>query len=127
MLGIPLLEINKIVFVCFRLLDLKDYWLLDFLVSKIVGFLVPWFLGFLVLASWFLGFLVSCFIGFDFLGLVVSNFLGFKVKDLPHSHFTFSGKCWPGSRIFVIVLDGSSGLFGARLFGNCQHFGFSTS
>ena len=76
------------------------------------GFLVSWLFGSLVF-----GFLVSWF----------EKTLMFS-KDicdmLPNFNFMILIDIDPISKIFKIVLDGSSGLLGARLFQKCQFGGF---
>ena len=64
------------------------------------------------LVSWFLGFLVSWF--------RCSWFLCFKTYQ---EHFMFSGRYWT-SKIFQIVLNGSSACRGVRIFQKCQLIGF---
>ena len=66
------------------------------------------------LVSWCLGFLVSWFRSF-----LVSKFLGFKASKI----YKIICSCFledtdPISKIFKILLNGSSGLVGARLFQN---------
>ena len=77
----------------------------------------------------FLGFLVSRILGF-----LVSEFLVFKdspnplmfVKDicsvLPNVHFMFLEDIDKIFKIFKMLLDGSSGFVGARLFQNFEMF-----
>ena len=96
-LGFPFLKIKK----C-----------LGFLVS---WFLVSWFESFLVswlLVSWNLGFKDSWFLGFEdcwFLDFKVS-----RIYQIPISCFLLDiGRI---SEIFEILLNGSSGFFGAHLF-----------
>ena len=103
-------------------------------------FFVSWFQGLLV--SWFLGFR---FLGFLLFGLLVSwllvpwfgCFLVSKcqkafncfLKILVPYYQTHISCFWEDidliSKNFKIVLDGSSGFFGARLFGNCTKSWFS--
>ena len=81
------------------------------------------------LGSKFLGFLFLKFHGPDFrlLGTKVVWFIGLKVSKI----YQISISCFQEgidlvSKISEILLDGSSGLFGARLFSSLQNCGFST-
>ena len=100
-----------------KFLGSKVYWLLDFKVSGFLGFRVSWFRGFK--ASWFQSFLV--------LGFNISKFERLNDPRLPSFHFMFLIDIDPISKIFKKLSDGSTGLFGARLFQNFlllnfQHF-----
>ena len=80
------------------------------------GFLVLWFYG-----LWFYSLMVLWFYGFMLLWIY-----GFLVSKL----YQISISCFqedfdPMSMIFKIALDGSSGIFGTRLFQTCQNVGFS--
>ena len=77
--------------------------------------MVSWLLGFWV--SWFLGFKVSRFLGVWFPGFLVSKFQSFKVPKI----YQMSISCFledidPVSKVPKNLLNGSSGMFGARLF-----------
>ena len=102
-------------------------WFLGLLVSQCLGFLVSWFQCFLVSISIFLDFKVSWFLSclvstwIDFLFFVVSWFLGFKVSKI----YQITISCFleatdPISKVFKNLWDGSSGLFGPRLFHHVQ-------
>ena len=72
-------------------------------------------------------FLVSWFLGFRFLGFLVSKIHNFKKTFVPYYQNVMS--CFLIdigliSKNFKILLDGSSGLFGACLFEKSQHVGF---
>ena len=83
-------------------------------VEGVLGFLVSWFLVSRFLVSWFRSFVVSRFLGYWFQ----------YFKDLPTIPFhVFLIEIDPISKI---LLDGSMGFVGARLFGNGQHVGFPT-
>ena len=70
--------------------------------------------------DWFLGFSVF---GFLMFGLLISWFLGFKAsKSYQFVISSFQEDINPLSKILKILLDGSAGLFGARLFDNCYVF-----
>ena len=81
--------------------------------------------------SWLLGFLVSKFLCFRVSSFLVSwcqmvsKFLGFKVSKIYQMLIScFQEKIGPISKIFKILLDGSTGFVGARLFEYCQHLRF---
>ena len=89
------------------------------------------------MASWLLGFrfldfLVSCFVVSWFLGFNVSLFQNFKhsyhvLGALLVPYYKISISCSledidPISKIFKNILNGSSDIFGARLFQNFQMF-----
>ena len=82
--------------------------------KRFLGFLVSWSLTFGFLVSWcvVVGFLVSWFRGF----LVSKKYQLYMSCFLEDIDLV--------SKIFKICSDGSSSLFGARLFENCQTFGF---
>ena len=88
------------------------------LLEKLLGFL---FLGFLV--SRILGVLAFGFLVSKILGVLVSKILRFLVSKF--QRFTkFSISCFlidigPISKILEILLNGSSGFVGARLFPHC--------
>ena len=113
-------------------LGFKDSWFLGFLVSWFLGFLVSWFLGVWFLGFVFFGFLVSWFMASWFLGFEVSKFQRFEIIQcfwrMLVPYYQISMSCFLVdddliSKLFKIVLDGSSGFVGACLFENCQHFG----
>ena len=82
------------------------------LLEKFLDFLVSWFS-----VSWFLGFVVSWF-----LGSLVSKFQGFT--KFPFRVFDEIDLI---SKLFKILLQGSSGFPGALLFENRQAIGFPTT
>ena len=85
------------------------YWFLGVFVSRFLG---SWLLGFK-----FLGFLVSWFLGFNSPGLLVSTSLGFEVAKIYQTFIScFQEDIDLVSKIFKILLDGSSGFVGAHLF-----------
>ena len=115
-------------------------WIHGFLVSWFVGLLVYWMLGFLAfcfLVSNILRFSVSWFPGFNrssLLGFTVSKFQGFKNPlmffRILVAYDQIAISCLLIhidliSNIFKILLDESSGLFGACLFPNCQNCGIT--
>ena len=79
-----------------------------------------------VLGFWGFGFLVSKILGFlvsKILGVLVSTFQSFKDSTIPYYQISIS--CFlvdidRTSKTLKILLDGSLGLFGARLFQHVQ-------
>ena len=110
MLAIPLLE--------------EVYWFLGFLVFGflIFGFLVSW-----LLVLWFLGLLVSklfVFLISKFLGFLVSKFQSLKDSMIPYyqkSISRFQEEVDLISKIFKMLLNGSSGFSGAHHLQDFQH------
>ena len=89
---------------------------------------VSWFLGFSVsqclgsLVAWFLGFGVSKFLSFiDSKNCNVFKRDWFHIAKIVFHIFIDIDLI---SKIFKILLDGSSGFVGARLFQKCQRLGF---
>ena len=69
---------------------------------------------------WLCGFIVVCFQCF-----MVLRFYGFFVSKIDQISIScFLEDIGLISKIFKILLDGSSSFFGARLFESCQRFGF---
>ena len=94
----------SLTMLCWGVLEIplleKVYWFLGFLVPKIIGFLFQRFLGFLV-----------------------SNFQSFKDSMSPYYPLSISCVLEDldlTSKSFKTVSDGSSGLFGAHRFEQCQ-------
>ena len=98
-----------------------------FLVSKLIGFLFYWFQS--VLVPRLLGFKASKFIGFKASKIQNKFYNVFKGigSVLPNCHFMFVGRCWSHVHFFHNLLNGSSGLFGARLLQKVPNVGFSKS
>ena len=72
---------------------------------------------------WFIG--VCSFVSFVIFGLLFSKFLGLKDSKIYRISIScFQGDTDPIYKNFKNSLDGSSGLFGARLFGVIQNYGF---
>ena len=87
-------------------------WFYDFMVLWLYSFVILWFYGFIILY-----FIVLWFCGFKF-----SWFQ--EVATFPsHAFLTNIGLI---AKIFEILLNGSSGFVGARLFEHCQNFGLPT-
>ena len=63
------------------------------------------------------------FLGFRCLFCFVLGFLVSKIYQIPISCSQVDID--PIFQMFKILLDGSSGFFGDRLFEKCQHFGFT--
>ena len=87
----------------------------------VYGFMV-W--GIALLWGWFYDFMVYGFMALRLYGFRVLWFYGFLISKIPSFHFMFSGRYWSHIQDFKIWLDGSSGLFGARLFQNWHLWGF---
>ena len=87
------------------------FWFYGFMVLRFYGFMVLWLYGFMVL--WFYGFLVLWFYGF-----VVSWFQ--ELTKFPYHVFRKILISYPR---LSKKRDGSSSLFGGRLFQNRQKFG----
>ena len=80
------------------------------------GFVVIWLYGFIL---WFCGLVVSWSVVVWSYGFIVLWRCGFMVsKNYQVSMSCFREDIDPISKIFEISLDGSSGLFGPRLFPN---------
>ena len=78
--------------------------------------------------DWFLGVrFLDFFLGFKFPGLLVSTYLGLKVSKITTFPFHVFLKISSPPPLFSNkLLDGSSILFGARLFETFQHVRFQT-
>ena len=101
-------------------------WRFHYLKSVLVSwFQVSWFLGFRFIVFLFPAFLVPWFKLFWLLGFTISQFRRFNDPIFRNFNFIFLIDIDLISKIFKTLLDGSSGLFGARLFQYFQSFRFS--
>ena len=97
---------------CF--VGLLVFWFLGFLLSR---FLVSWFQR--PFDFWFPGFNYFRLLGLlvpKFLGCLLSKFQGFNGPILLKNHLCFQEDIDPISKTFKILLDGSAGFPGARRF-----------
>ena len=111
-------------------------WFLVFFVSWFLDFVLSWIGGSRFHCFRFLGFVVSGCLIYWFRGCLVSWFQGFKKSfnsfiKYAGPHYQTSISCFLidielAFKIAIFFIKRIVDMFSARLFENCQHFGFPT-